>query len=266
MLVCRKSVGRAFAAFAAALTLSIAAPAQPASAQNFFEAIFGGIDRAIRGEPQPRAMSYADHSRYDDRDDSRRERRVSSGSTAEYAGPGPSSGYCVRTCDGKYFPVRTTGHMTATELCRSFCPTAPTKVFGGGRIDYATAGDGTRYADMPTAFLFRERTVPGCTCNGKTAGGLMPLPPENDPTLRPGDIVATNNGLVTYTSGAHSKNAEFTPIDRSNNSSEWRRRLMSIKVAPTPQRAEETPAPQPAAERKTKDKTAERLDLRSTQR
>lgn len=268
MLLYRKSVGGAAAALAAALAISIAVPAQPASAQNFLEAIFGGIDRAIRGEPS-RAMSYADHygrynDRYDDRHDGRRERRMSGGSV-EHAGP--SSGFCVRTCDGKYFPVKSSGNMTATDLCRSFCPASSTKVFGGGRIDHATASDGTRYAELPTAFLYRERTVPGCTCNGRTAGGLMPLPPEADPTLRPGDIIATNDGLVTYSSGARSRNAEFTPIEQSAGSSEWRRRLMSIKVAPTPQRADDTsePEPQPAADRKAADKTAERTDLRRAQ-
>ena len=173
---------------------------------------------------------------------------------------GPSSGYCVRTCDGKYFPVKSSGNMTATELCKSFCPAASTKVFAGSKIDYSVAPDGTRYADLDNAFLFRERTVDNCTCNGKTAGGLAPLKPELDPTLRPGDIVATNEGLVTFNGNRKAKSAEFTPIDKSGGSSEWKLRLMSIKVAPAPPRAEEPVKPV------EEEKKAERTDRRRAQR
>jgi hypothetical protein len=138
----------------------------------------------------------------------------------------------VRTCDGRYFPVKATAGMSAAELCRSFCPTAQTKVFGGSKIDHAIAGDGQRYADLDNAFLYRERKVENCTCNGKDAFGLAKLGTESDPTLRPGDIVATNDGLVTY--NGNGKSAEFTPVDQAGGSSEWRRRLMAIKVTPAP--------------------------------
>lgn len=248
LIECRKPVGLAFAV---ALALLGPVPAQPASAQNFFEAIFGGLDRAIRREMSPRAMSYSDpHGMYNDR----RERR----SSADHAGP--SSGYCVRTCDGRYFPVRSSGGMSATELCRSFCPAAKTKVFGGSKIDHSVASDGTRYADLDSAFLYRERKVDNCTCNGKDVFGLARIDTASDPTLRPGDIVATNDGLMTYNGNGKSKAAEFTPIEQAGGSSEWRRRLMSIKVAPAPPRAE---APPPLAE---DDKTAERTDRRRAQR
>ena len=40
--------------------------------------------------------------------------------------------------------------------------------------------------------------VPDCTCNGKDALGLVNTPVDDDPTLRPGDIVATNDGLMAY--------------------------------------------------------------------
>ena len=111
--------------------------------------------------------------------------------------------------------------MSATELCKSFCPAAKTKVFAGSKIDHSVASDGTRYADLDNAFLYRERTVDNCTCNGKDAFGLAPLKPELDPTLRPGDIVATNDGLATYNGNRNARSAEFTPIDKSGAPSEW---------------------------------------------
>ena len=54
---------------------------------------------------------------------------------------GPRSAYCVRTCDGHYFPVRAQGDMNAAEMCQAFCPSAQTKIFSGGGIDYAVAPD-----------------------------------------------------------------------------------------------------------------------------
>jgi hypothetical protein len=250
-----KPLGRAGAAFAVALALSATAPIQPASAQNLFEALFGGFDRAVRREMPSRMSSYSDPNGYDQR----RERRVA---PAEHHA-GPSSGYCVRTCDGRFFPVRSSGGATAAELCKAFCPAAATKVFAGSKIDHSVASDGTRYADLDNAFLYRERKVDNCSCNGKDPYGLVTINTETDPTLKPGDIVATNEGLATFTGNRKSKTAEFTPIDRSASagSSEFRRRLMAIKVTPAPER-DATPIAAPPAE----EKKAERKDRRRAQR
>jgi hypothetical protein len=245
-----KPFGRAAAAFAVALALSGAAPLQPASAQGLFEALFGGFNHR-RAPLPPRVSAYADPFGFGDE---RRERRAS------YDQAGPSSGYCVRTCDGRFFPVRSNAGMTATELCKSFCPAAKTKVFSGSKIDHSVASDGTRYADLDNAFVYRERIVGDCTCNGKDSLGLATISTETDPTLRPGDIVATNGGLATFTGNRRSKVAEFTPINQSGGSSEWRNRLMSIKVTPAPPRAE-TPIP-PVED----DKKAARTDRRRVQR
>jgi hypothetical protein len=232
--------GHAAATATVALALTGFGPAGSAHAQSFLESVFGSIDRAIRREIMPRINSYADPYGYDDR-------RRAYGS----APPSPSgeyrsfsSGFCVRTCDGFHFAVRSTGNMSAAEMCRAFCPAAQTRVFGGSKIDHSVAGDGTRYADTDTAFLYRERSVTNCTCNGRHRFGLATLDPASDPTLRPGDIVATNDGLVTY--NGNGKSAEFTPIEQTGGSSEWRRRLMAIKVTPAPPR-QATPVP-PAEE------------------
>ncbi len=251
---CRMVFGRAVAAFAMALALYGAAPVQPAAAQGLLDVLFGNYQHQRRAPLPPRVSAYADPFGFSGE---RSHRRVSN-----YGGSssgGPSSGYCVRTCDGKYFPVKSSGNMSATELCKSFCPAANTKVFAGSKIDYSVASDGTRYADLDNAFLYRERTVDNCTCNGKTAGGLARLKPELDQTLRPGDIVATNEGLATFNGNRNAKSAEFTPIDKSGAPSEWKLRLMSIKVAPAPERAEEPVKP-------VEEKKAERTDRRRAQR
>ena len=58
--------------------------------------------------------------------------------------------------------------------------------------------------------------------------GLAHVDTASDPTLRPGDIVATDDGLATFR--GKNKTAEFTPINSS--SSEWARRLAEMKVRP----------------------------------
>ena len=205
--------------------LSISAPASA----GFLDRIFGGIRDAVSAPPrQPSninsfvdpfsAMSNALGGGRQERD-----RR---------ADLNPSKGFCVRTCDGQFFSVQTRPGMSAAEACSSFCPATPTKVFAGSNINTAVASDGTRYSDLATAFSFREKLVAGCTCNGKSPGGLASLDVNKDPTLRPGDIVATKNGLVAFT-GASNNIANFTPIDSYRGLSQSARdKLSDVKIMP----------------------------------
>lgn len=153
--------------------------------------------------------------------------------------PGPgswgqrSSGYCVRLCDGKYFPVNATGRISATEMCEAFCPASATRLYSGGGIDYAFAADGSRYRDLKNAFVYRERLVDGCTCNGRTSAGLVPVDLALDSTLRTGDIVATNDGLYAYDGTSRSPDGPFTPIGNyAGLSAELRSRLSETRIAP----------------------------------
>ena len=78
-----------------------------------------------------------------------------------------SSGYCVRTCDGRYFPVTAQGGVSTAEMCEAFCPASETRVYSGAAIDQAIAQDGSRYRELKNAYLYRERLVTNCTCNGR---------------------------------------------------------------------------------------------------
>ena len=66
----------------------------------------------------------------------------------------------------------------------------------GGNIDHATTENGKAYSELPNAFRYRNEIVAGCTCNGKDPVGLASIKVEDDPTLRKGDIVAGENGLL----------------------------------------------------------------------
>jgi hypothetical protein len=161
---------------AAALCLSVIAPA--AQAQDFFSQLFGGFGRGrlIRlpfddgyAHPPPQL----ERPRY-----------------------GGGQAYCVRTCDGRYFPIAASDNASRAETCSSFCPATETRLVYGSNIDNATTENGKAYSDLPNAFRYRTEIVASCTCNGKDPAGLASIKVEDDPTLRKGDIVAGKDGLL----------------------------------------------------------------------
>ena len=144
----------------------------------------------------------------------------------------------MRLCDGRYFPIQRHANATPAQLCSAMCPATNTRIFSGGDINRAVSPDGRSYADLDNAFVYRERVVDNCSCNGKDAFGLAPLNVASDPTLRTGDIVATNTGLMTYTAAApksrraaDAQGANFTPVDTSQLSRDLREKLANTSVA-----------------------------------
>ena len=167
----------------AAMTMLSAAPAV-AQNENFFEMLFGRRQRPRQYVP-PQASPYADPSQ-----SSFGERPAPSS-----GGGGRAVAYCVRLCDGRYFPIQRHANANPAQLCSAFCPAAKTQVFNGSQIDHAYAGGGQRYADLENAFVYRQRIVEGCSCNGKDSFGLVRIDVASDPTLRPGDIVSTGDNV-----------------------------------------------------------------------
>lgn len=122
--------------------------------------------------------------------------------------------YCVRTCDGRYFPVSANNEQSRAATCSNLCPASETKVFYGSSIDNATSDTGKPYSALPNAFKYREQLVSGCTCNGKDTVGLASINIDDDKTLRKGDIVAGENGLIVANRAANKKRggvADFSP-------------------------------------------------------
>ena len=198
----------------AALLMALAADA--ANAQGWTD-LLQPAGRSPAPQTEGRAPAYADPGRNSAdpmdffRHQGQRQSSVRSG--------GGSTGYCVRLCDGRYFPVQRAGDVSPDNLCNAFCPASKTKVYYGGNIDHARASDGKRYEDLETAYEYRERIVPDCTCNGKDPGGLVALDAASDPTLRPGDMIATKDGLMSYRTARSRRGTEtanFTPVERSD--------------------------------------------------
>ena len=152
--------------------------------------------------------------------------------------------------------------LSTAESCSAFCPATQTRLYSGGNIDAAIASDGSRYADMDNAFVYRKQLVDGCTCNGRDAFGLARMDAKSDPTLRPGDIVATKTGLVAFT-GSQNKVADFTPVSNYRGMSQnTRDKLSDVKIMPpNPGAAEITTATIPTAadRRRNNDRSSAQL-------
>ena len=148
------------------------------------------------------------------------------------ASSGPA--FCVRSCDGKYFPLMRSP-ASPVQVCQAFCPASPTKVFFGASIDNASAASGERYAESENAYAYRKELRADCTCNGQNPAGLAPIDLALDYSLRPGDVLATKDGLAAY-SGIRVGNdqaPDLTPVASFPGlTPEVRARLNDMKVAP----------------------------------
>jgi Protein of unknown function (DUF2865) len=167
---------------AAALCASALIPA--AQARDFFSFFFGGFGGGRSNAPMIRFPFGNENNPFAPQGEIR----------SRYSGGGQA--YCVRTCDGRYFPISGPDIQSKAASCNSFCPASETKVVYGSNIDDAETDSGKPYSDLPNAFRYRNELVAGCTCNGKDQIGLAPVKIENDPTLRKGDIVAGADGLM----------------------------------------------------------------------
>ncbi|HEY7973503.1 MAG TPA: DUF2865 domain-containing protein [Xanthobacteraceae bacterium] len=166
----RKRLALGLAIAAAAL---VAVLGTEARAQNLFDFLFGGFQRQAPQQQQQAPPP---------------------GGSIPEAGYGGGQAFCVRLCDGRYFPLQPHPTASPSQLCSAFCPATQTRIFRGNEIQTAVGQDGSRYQELKNAYLYRKQLVSGCTCNGKDSLGLVTLDASNDPTLQPGDTVATPDG------------------------------------------------------------------------
>jgi hypothetical protein len=210
----------------AAVMLAGSVAPRAASAENLFDLLFGGLQQLQQRAASPQA-SFTDP--FGINQPPAPLPRVATG------GAGPA--FCVRSCDGRYFPL-SRGNATPIQLCQAFCPASPTTVFYGSTIDDAVASTGQRYADSANAYAYRKTLRADCTCNGRDPAGLAPVDLTLDGSLRPGDVIATSDGLVAYSGGKFSPVASYPGL-----TPEVRARLGEMKVAPasTPALAAQLP-------------------------
>src|ERR1700681_2772808 len=225
---------------AVVLAAPVALAPRVASAEGLFDFLFGGVQKQQQQhQTPPQASFFADPLGLN-------QQPAPPPRPVATAGSGPA--FCVRSCDGRYFPLWR-GNATPVQMCQAFCPASATKVFFGSTIDGAYSSNGEHYADSENAFAYRKALRADCTCNGRDPAGLAPVDLTLDSSLRPGDVIATTDGLVAY-SGVRlgtSQTAEFTPVaSYPGLTADVRARLGEMKVAPAAadMLANQTPLPE----------------------
>jgi Protein of unknown function (DUF2865) len=167
-----------------AAALAVGLPVSAARAEDFFSALFHAFGAHRLASPvESGPLNYAP-----EQPQSYSPRRLAS-----------ATAYCVRTCDGRYFPVSAATNQSPAETCKSFCPATDTKIFYGPSIDEAASEAGKPYSEQPNAFKYRSEFVPGCTCNGSDPVGLAKIRIEDDKTLHRGDLVVEADGVKVAT-------------------------------------------------------------------
>ena len=214
------SVGRprrfARLAFVLSLALAVAGVPTVARAQGFFDflrGLFGGFRPPQQqiGPPLP--------NRSPGPEISEGPRKVD----------GTYAAYCVRLCDGRYFPLPAHAGAPSSspqELCSAMCPATKTEVYTGFGIDHATSARGKTYTSLPNAFAYRDRLADDCSCTGQGATGLAKIDIQSDPTLRPGDIVSTKEGRAVF-------RGDFAPAASDERVRSGRRRQESVGRLPS---------------------------------
>lgn len=158
---------------------------------------------------------------------------------------GSSRAFCVRSCDGYFFPVGPAtsgaGRNAQADACGAMCPGATVRLFTArnGAIETARSETGQLYGATATAFRYRERLQPGCSCQASVTQGLARLALTQDHTLRTGDVVVTDQGVRVFRAGArfpHQPRDFVTARAYGRLSPDLRRRVEEIETARLPDR------------------------------
>jgi hypothetical protein len=200
------------AALGAAIAAGALALAPAAHAENdFISALFGAFGGGRSHSPELIRVPFANEG------EAAGPQNFPPQGEPRVATYGGGQAFCVRSCDGRYFPLQGSDKESRAASCNSFCPASKTEVVYGSHIDDAATTNGKPYSDLPNAFRYRNEIVAGCSCNGKDQFGLAPVKIEDDATLRKGDLVAGADGLMVAGRSADRRGASlsFTPASKS---------------------------------------------------
>ncbi|MGD9539572.1 DUF2865 domain-containing protein [Methylocystis sp.] len=179
-----------------AMAAALVSPLDTLAQGDFFDDLFGPepysayparrSGRVTHPRPRPRAPKAA----------IRRDRAPEAHAEEDSMSGG---GYCVRACDGYYFPLIKSSLVSGQHSCELACPSARVELYEGESIEDARNAKGGRYSALPVAFSFRDKLTAGCSCNDPaTSHNYFLRLSRRDPTLRDGDVVIGQNGAFIY--------------------------------------------------------------------
>lgn len=110
-----------------------------------------------------------------------------------------AAAYCVRLCDGRYFPMAQP--RRGVEECRNVWPHVEAAIYRSPSldkgIDAARSASGSPYASLPNAYAYRRENRPECASAVKRhrdpLGDLA-----HDVTLRRGDVVVLRSEVAVF--------------------------------------------------------------------
>ena len=151
-----------------AILVLVSVPGQPASAQGFFETLFG----LSKPRSQPRRLPrYAPPPRYTSPFLTPRLHAPGERPAARPRHSGRYRTVCVRMCDGYYWPVSSSVSRSRfshdARTCRAKCGSQARLFYHGSHISDAKRLvdlTGRSYARLPTAFLYRKKYIKDCRC------------------------------------------------------------------------------------------------------
>ncbi len=100
--------------------------------------------------------------------------------------------WCVRTCDGYYFPISFSTTQDRLDedqaACQQACPAAEALVYyhraSGEAPEQMVSISGSAYAELPVAFSYRTALNPSCSC-GKPGAARVDMAVGADKELEP---------------------------------------------------------------------------------
>ncbi len=181
-----------------ALGLALALAPAPGEAEGLLDFLFGPDPTPQAAPPRVRETAPSRRARVQGAIGFARPKSGVSGGTGFASDPGVG-GFCVRTCDGYFFPLIKATRATRQQSCELACPSAQMDVFDGATIESARNRKGQRYSALPRAFAFRDKASDACQCNDpKSSQSFFERTARDDPTLQNGDILVETGGAFVY--------------------------------------------------------------------
>ena len=176
-------------AFVLALSMLVAASA-PAGAQDLLDFLFGPDTEA---PAQRETRTPTGDVRFGPK------RPVKKPGAGGGRGATHSGGYCVRTCDGYFFPLIKSSRATRQQSCNFACPSATVEIYDGGSIESSRNARGETYKALLDQIAGRTDASARCSCNDpSTSAAYSRDAARTDPTLQNGDFVIEDEGPLVF--------------------------------------------------------------------
>src|SRR5207237_989135 len=165
---------------AVALAATLALAPRMASAEGLFDFLFGGGSQKQQQRPASGLAGFFADPFGINSSAPTPPRPVASAS----GGSGPA--FCVRTCDGRYFPVQARGNATPAQMCQAFCPASQTAEFTPvASYPGLTSEVRARLGEMKVAPTSTE-TIADEAPSSETSRDVAPVTsvPKSSPSIR----------------------------------------------------------------------------------